>query len=74
MPFYEYECEMCSRVTEAMRLMDDADKPMECAHCGSDETKRILSDFQTSDSTSSRPEPPCGGNPNPGCCGNCCCH
>lgn len=43
MPVYEYRCEKCNQITEALRKMSDSDAPMVCEHCGSDHTKRAHS-------------------------------
>ncbi len=45
MPMYEYECEGCGKVTEALRPMRDADEPIACEHCGKKRTQRIHSVF-----------------------------
>lgn len=41
MPIYEYKCEKCGEVSEAIRPLTMADDPLECA-CGGG-TKRIPS-------------------------------
>lgn len=33
MPIYEYQCERCARVTEALQRFSDP-PPQSCAHCG----------------------------------------
>ncbi len=43
MPVYEYECENCHRITEALRKMADVNAPLTCEHCGSEQTKRAHS-------------------------------
>ncbi|MFW6060382.1 MAG: FmdB family zinc ribbon protein [Phycisphaeraceae bacterium] len=45
MPIYEYACEQCDAVTEALRKMSEADEPIVCEKCGSDRTKRAHSVF-----------------------------
>lgn len=45
MPIYEYRCQHCETKFSARRAMKDADTPIACPECGSDETKRGLSTF-----------------------------
>lgn len=42
MPVYEYACEKCGHVTEALRRMAEADEPAPCEKCGKP-TKRAHS-------------------------------
>lgn len=66
MPVYEYACEACDHVTEAIRPMRDADAKLACEACGSEKTHRSLSVFQAgASSRSSAPAMPVGG------CGRC---
>jgi putative FmdB family regulatory protein len=41
MPLYEYHCEKCDRVFEALRPVGDSDRPATCSECGS-EGERIM--------------------------------
>ena len=41
MPIYEYRCQSCGEVSEVMQKLNDP-APV-CAHCGSKETKRQMS-------------------------------
>ena len=43
MPIYEYICNQCSHKFEAMRSFSQADAPIKCNHCGSDDTHRAIS-------------------------------
>lgn len=73
MPVYEYRCEKCQEVTEAIRRMDDADAPIACEHCGHTKAQRIHSVFMASADTrksSSAPSFNCGAPG--GCCGGTC--
>lgn len=66
MPVYEYECEKCGNVTEALRKMAEADAPQPCESCGSEKTHRIRSVF-TATASAREVSLPTG----PGCaCGN----
>ena len=67
MPVYEYECDKCHGVTEALRKMADADQPQVCHKCGSEQTHRIRSVFTAGGSQKRDVSLPMGG----GCaCGN----
>ena len=76
MPMYEYACEQCQSVTEALRRMDQADDPILCDDCGSTRTKRVQSVFaaasggtSASDASQTLPMAPCGrcGDPRGSC-------
>ncbi|MFP4145021.1 MAG: FmdB family zinc ribbon protein [Phycisphaeraceae bacterium] len=72
MPVYEYQCEDCGHVTEALRKMADADAKLACEKCGSNQTKRAHSVFSASSGESGGDLPigPCGcacGDPNGPC-------
>lgn len=45
MPLYEYVCQDCGNHFDALRSMKDADKPISCRSCHSEQTKRALSVF-----------------------------
>jgi putative FmdB family regulatory protein len=47
MPFYEYYCAECHTKFEARRPMREADAAIECQHCESPRTSRVLSLFAT---------------------------
>lgn len=69
MPIYEYECDECGHVTEALRKMSEADAAIECQCCGGKRTHRAQSVFAASSGQSS-PTPGAGacgtcGDPNP---------
>jgi putative FmdB family regulatory protein len=62
MPMYEYQCEACGHVTEALRRMGDADQALACENCGSDKTQRAQSVFAAGGSKdSAMPDLPMGG-------------
>jgi putative FmdB family regulatory protein len=65
MPIYEYACQSCEHVTEALRSMRDADEPIACDKCGSVKTRRMHSVFATGGSSSDSHSLPMGG------CGRC---
>lgn len=48
MPIYEYVCQDCRVKFEKRRAIADADAPLACPHCGSENTRRALSLFFTS--------------------------
>ena len=64
MPVYEYVCQKCEGVTEALRKMSDADTTIRCEHCGAKQTARVQSVFSAG-SAQSGPSMPMGG------CGRC---
>jgi putative FmdB family regulatory protein len=43
MPIYEYQCQDCGSIFEALRSMRDADALIHCDYCSSEKTVRILS-------------------------------
>ena len=45
MPIYEYLCKDCGLRFELMRSFKDADEPITCKSCNSDQTQRTLSVF-----------------------------
>ena len=70
MPIYEYACDDCHEVTEALRRMDDADAPIRCEHCGGEHTRRVQSVFAAVRSAAEAPAPrSCGrcGDPRGSC-------
>lgn len=77
MPVYEYQCQKCSRVTEAIRRMSQADEPIACEHCGHKKTQRVHSVFSPTGGTSASGGH-CelgaakAGGQRGGCCGGCC--
>ena len=48
MPLYEYTCLECGARFDAFRSMKDADTPIACKNCHSQQTKRALSLFYAS--------------------------
>ncbi len=51
MPIYEYRCSACGETFEKLRRIQDADLPLDCPRCESDEIDRLLSAFATAGST-----------------------
>ena len=45
MPIYEYRCEKCGITFERLRKLREADQPVACPRCESDETRRVVSSF-----------------------------
>ena len=70
MPVYEYDCEACGAITEALRKMADADAGLACESCGSTKTRRRHSTFMARGSEGGRMALPVSGGGG-GCgCGN----
>lgn len=42
MPMYEYRCQSCEEITDAIRSIDDRDNAPACEHCNG-ETRKIIS-------------------------------
>lgn len=72
MPLYEYTCLDCSEKFDVLRKFDEADDPIDCLHCESDNTVRGLSTFafhgagSTSESVPTQQTMSSNGG---GCCG-----
>jgi len=45
MPIYEYTCQECGLRFDALRSMKDADSPIPCKACRSEQTRRAISVF-----------------------------
>jgi len=45
MPLYEYKCPDCDMCFDALRAISDADAPIACPKCGSENTGRMISLF-----------------------------
>lgn len=66
MPIYEYQCDKCGHITEALRAMAQADDPIACEDCGIGKTHRRQSEFAAGGMKAGGPAvPPAGG------CGRC---
>ena len=66
MPIYEYTCDKCDHITEALRPMSRADGALACESCNSGKTHRRQSEFAAGGSKNTTgPMPPSGG------CGHC---
>jgi putative FmdB family regulatory protein len=71
MPLYEYECTNCEKEFVKRRAIKEADAPIECPECASQEVTRKLSLFVAvtkSDAGSMNFASSSGG----GCCGGAC--
>jgi putative FmdB family regulatory protein len=73
MPLYEYYCADCQTKFDALRPMSKADAEIQCKHCESMRTSRVLSLFAvntgaTGSDASARGFSGGGG----GCCGGMC--
>lgn len=66
MAIYEYNCQECGKHFQARRAMKDADAPIDCPSCGSEEAKRGLSLFFASNSSG-----PIKGASGGSSCGSC---
>ena len=74
MPIYEYQCSDCQQTFEVRRCFSDADKPVPCSICESNQTQKLLSKFyaQSSGQSVTQPSGQGGcGSCNGGSCGNC---
>ncbi len=45
MPIYEYLCLDCNEKFERLRVMNEADNPIQCENCHSQNTSRAISVF-----------------------------
>jgi putative FmdB family regulatory protein len=45
MPLYEYKCRDCEACFDALRAMSEADEPIACLQCDSENTYRTVSLF-----------------------------
>jgi len=74
MPIYEYQCSDCRQTFEVRRCFSEADLPISCSNCKSNNTHRLLSKFYAqsagSPSLSSTGHSGCGGCSG-GSCGSC---
>lgn len=70
MPIYEYKCQKCSAVFEA--LVRGREKPA-CPECGSGRLKKLVSSFGVGRAAKNS-RPACGGERRGNsCCGGCSC-
>jgi len=73
MPLYEYYCAECRNTFDTLRSMDKADAIIQCKHCESRQTSRLLSVFAAHSRGAASNAPAqapvaMGG----GCCGGAC--
>jgi len=45
MPLYEYYCQNCDRVFEALRSLRDSDQPARCSNCGGEADRMMPTTF-----------------------------
>lgn len=45
MPIYEFRCEDCGKVFEALRPVGDRGKGLKCPHCHAGKVQKIFSTF-----------------------------
>ena len=69
MPIYEYYCADCKTKFDARRPMDKADTAIQCRHCESMRTSRMLSLFAVASSNNESPSMPANFSGGGGCCG-----
>ncbi|MBC7225305.1 MAG: zinc ribbon domain-containing protein [Anaerolineae bacterium] len=62
MPIYEYRCAECGTEFQELRPMAQADAPIRCPHCGSQDTQRVLSLFAAHSRSSSGETVSVGGS------------
>ncbi len=82
MALYEYKCAECDERFDLMRPMSAADEAAECPACGSEESRRVISNFASitpgASAMSSNPvmdaRMASGNVAGGGCCGGSCCH
>src|SRR3712207_9146579 len=76
MALYEYKCAGCEDRFDLMRPMSDADEPAECPECGSEDSRRVISNFASitpgASSLSSNPVMDARMASGGGCCGGGC--
>jgi putative FmdB family regulatory protein len=73
MPLYEYKCADCEISFDALRAMSDADAPIACPKCGSEDTGRMISLFSAigSDGVIAGPGSSCGSCTPSAACATC---
>jgi len=64
MPIYEYKCLDCGKIIETMRSISQADAPLVCLGCGSDNSTRLLSKCYSKNNSG-------GHNSSSNSCANC---
>lgn len=47
MPIYEFKCENCGKIFEALCFTKEDEKEVRCIYCGSKEVKKEYSSFAT---------------------------
>ncbi len=72
MPLYEYYCLDCRKLFNTLRSIQQADAPIRCHACESEQTRRTLSLFATQTSRGEVASPASSGG-GCGCGGACAC-
>lgn len=72
MPMYEYYCADCREKFDTIRPMSKADEPIQCKHCESMRTSRLLSLFAAHTKSQGSPGFASPGPVGGGCCGGAC--
>jgi putative FmdB family regulatory protein len=72
MPLYEYICKNCGHHFDTLRSFKEADKPIRCKNCLSEQTSRAISIFfaQSDGRSITQSSAGCGGCSG-GSCGSC---
>lgn len=74
MPIYEYQCIDCRQTFEVRRCFSEADTQVNCIHCESQSTQKLLSKFYAKSPSQSgsisQASSGCGGCSG-GSCGSC---
>lgn len=73
MPLYEYHCESCDSEFTKRRAMKEADAPVQCPECESEQITRKLSLFIALGKSESGNMQNLGGGGGCGCGGACAC-
>ena len=76
MALYEYKCAECEERFDIMRPMIAADDPAPCPECGSEESRRVISNFASispgASALSTTPAMDARMSGGGGCCGGGC--
>ncbi len=76
MALYEYKCAECEEHFDLMRPMSSADEPARCPECGSEESRRVISNFASitpgASALSTNPVMDARMSSGGGCCGGGC--
>jgi putative FmdB family regulatory protein len=74
-PIYEFACRDCERRFEELVKVNGSSPAAACPHCGSSDTKRLLSVFAVGAASRPKPDWSAATGNGGGCCGGACgCH